>query len=76
MCWNCPACRSEVLHIVTHQLPNPAKTFRCQKCRLNLRFSWILRELTIASVQTASFSRLTAPEGAPLASKNPSIRQY
>lgn len=74
MSWNCPACRTEVLHIVTHQLPNPAKTFRCQKCGLSLRFSQTLKEMRIASVQPACFSPLTDCEGTSLARKNPSIR--
>ena len=51
MSWCCPACRTDVMHIVTYQLPDPSKTYRCQACRLNLRFSWVLGKMTIASFQ-------------------------
>jgi hypothetical protein len=51
MSWCCPACRTEVLHIVTYRLPDPSKTYRCQACRLTLRFSWMLGKMKIASFQ-------------------------
>src|SRR5262252_4848858 len=51
MSWCCPACRIEVLHIATHQLPDPSKSYRCQACRLNLRFSWVFGKMKIASFQ-------------------------
>jgi hypothetical protein len=51
MSWHCPACRTEILHIVTHQVPDPSKTYRCQLCRLNLGFSLELRKMKIAFFQ-------------------------
>jgi len=51
MTWCCPACRIEVLHVATYQLPDPSKMYRCQACRLNLRFSWVLGKMRIASFQ-------------------------
>jgi len=51
MSWCCPACRTEVLHIATHQLPDPTKMYRCQACRLNLRFSWVSGKMKIACFQ-------------------------
>jgi len=35
MPWQCPACASPIHH--TETLPNPAVTYRCQVCRLELR---------------------------------------
>jgi rubredoxin len=35
MPWKCPACGSLIQH--TENIPNPAVTYRCQICRLELR---------------------------------------
>src|SRR6516162_11323768 len=59
MSWRCPACRTDVLHIVRHQLPDPSRTYRCQACRLNLRFSCLLRKMRIASFQSDHYAAAT-----------------
>jgi len=51
MSWCCPVCRTEVLHIVTEEVPDPSKTYCCQGCRFHLWFSWALRRMQIASFQ-------------------------
>ncbi len=35
MPWRCPACEAVIQH--ADALPNPAVTYRCQVCRLELR---------------------------------------
>jgi rubredoxin len=35
MPWRCPACGTPIHH--TEALPNPAVTYRCQVCRIELR---------------------------------------
>jgi rubredoxin len=35
MTWNCPACGTSIHHV--EDIPNPAVTYRCQVCRLELR---------------------------------------
>ena len=51
MSWHCPACRTEILHIVRDRVPDPSKTYRCQLCRLNLEFSRELGKMNVASFQ-------------------------
>jgi len=48
MPWRCPVCHAEIQHHLPDQLPDPRQHYRCQTCRLDLRFEPALRKMVIA----------------------------
>jgi len=51
MPWRCPACRTEIWQGPTDAVPDPTVDYRCQVCRLSLRFDWATRKMFIAPLQ-------------------------
>jgi hypothetical protein len=39
MPWRCPVCRTEIQHLPSEPRPDPRARYRCDVCRLNLRFN-------------------------------------
>jgi hypothetical protein len=48
MPWRCPVCHAEIQHHLPDQLPDPSQHYRCQTCRLGLRFEPALWKMVIA----------------------------
>jgi hypothetical protein len=62
MPWRCPACRAEIHHHpVDAGVPEPHVAYRCHRCRLDLRFDPITRQMEVAAFaadrEVASFPK-------------------
>jgi hypothetical protein len=51
MPWWCPACRRTVIHSQGDERPDPAETYHCYACRLDLRFDALMDRLAICAYQ-------------------------
>ncbi len=52
MPWRCPACQSEIKHLVFEDRPRAADAYRCHVCRLDLRFNEVDNRLEIAPLHS------------------------
>jgi hypothetical protein len=61
MQWQCPACQSEISHSSVDVFPDPAESYRCHVCRLDLRFNVDTRTMVVATLD----SHIPGPDYGP-----------
>jgi hypothetical protein len=60
MPWKCPACGSPIQH--TEDIPNPAVTYRCSVCRLELRVTPDTSKLAVVPIPDDGDSAQARPD--------------